>query len=255
MQKLTVVLSLIVLLSSCGTRKIKTTPEVAFMALSPRMIIKEYKEVSRDFKTLSGRMKIELQQADKTTSVPASFRMIKDKGIWISAFFGLAKALITPKEISFYTATTKQFFKGSFEELSSFIGTEITYNLLERFLLGETAVELKSQRSLWEVTADFYRYQIADKKEQYKLYIDIEPSTFQLMKTLISEGSGKGNVSIEYLDYQKINGIHIPEKLRISAQSQEVTSSVSIEYKNLSINRQLKFPYKIPQGYKQLHLQ
>lgn len=255
MRKTVLALSLILLLGSCGTRKIKTTPGVALVALSPRIIIKEHEDINREFNSLSGRMKIELNDGHKTTSVPASFRMIKDQGIWISAFFGLAKALITPTEVSFYTATTKQFFKGSFKELSSYVGTELNYDLLQRFLLGLTAVELKSQRSSWAVTDNYYRYAMRDKKEQYKLQIDIEPGSYQLKRTLISEGSGMGSVGVEYLNYQKINGVSIPEHLKVTARGRDYNSSLNIEYKNLSLNRQLKFPYKIPAGYKELKIQ
>ncbi len=254
MRQLILALSLLMILSSCGSRKIKTTPGVALVALSPRLIIKEHGEINREFNSLSGRMKIELNTGDKVTSVPASFRMIKDQGIWISAFFGLAKALITPEEVSFYTSTNKSYFKGSFEQLSTLVGTELNYDLLQRFLLGFAAVELKAQRSLWEVTNNFYRYAMVDKKDRYKLHIDIEPGSYQLKNTIISEGSGEGSIKIEYLGYQKIDGVSIPEHLRLSAEAKQFNSSLDIEYKNLSLNRQLKFPYKIPEGYKELKL-
>lgn len=255
MRQLVLALSILLVLSSCGSRKIKTTPGVALVALSPRVIIKEHGDINRDFNSLSGRMKIDLKTGTKTTSVPASFRMIKDQGIWISAFFGLAKALITPEEVSFYSSTNKMYFKGSFEELSSYVGTELTYDLLQRFLLGATAVELKPQRSAWEVSNNFYRYAMVDKKDRYKLHLDIEPGSFQLKNTLISEGSGNGSIKIEYLGYQKIDGVSIPQQLRLTALAEKFNSSLDIEYRNLSLNRQLRFPYKIPQGYKELQLQ
>lgn len=255
MQKLVLAFSLILLMSSCGTRKIRTTPGVALVALSPRVIIKEHLEINRAFNSLSGRMKIEFKDENKSTLVPASFRMIKDQGIWVSAFFGLAKALITPTEVSFYSASNKLFFKGSFEQLSAYVGTELTYDLLQRFLLGYAAVELKAQRSSWLVTDNYYRYAIEDKKDRYKLHIDIEPNSYQLKNTIISEGSGLGSINIEYLDYQNIDGVSIPQHLKLSAQGAQFNSSLDIEYRNVSLNRQLRFPYKIPAGYKELKLQ
>jgi hypothetical protein len=48
--------------------------------------------------------------------------------------------------------------------------------------------------------------------------------------------------------------VSIPEHLKLSAEAKQFNSTLDIEYKNLSINRQLKFPYKIPEGYKEIKL-
>jgi hypothetical protein len=253
MLKKSLIVSLL-LLSACGVRKIETTPGVALLTLAPREIIKNHHATKANFNSLSGRLKIDFKSGKTSQGIPATVRIIKDEGIWISALFGMAKALITPEEVSFYSAINKVYFTGSFQELSVFLGTQIDYNTLQNLLLGETVVPLKPQRSKWSIAENRYRFNPQQAAKLFKLWLDIEPETYELKRTLISEPNSDGSITIDYESYQEISGVSIPESLRIKAQKGRVQSEVNVSYRNISLNRTLKFPYTIPAGFKKLSL-
>ncbi len=244
----------LLMLSACGVRKIETTPGVALLSLAPREIIKNHEATKANFTSLSGRLKIDFRSGKTSQGIPATVRIVKDEGIWISALFGMAKALITPTEVSFYSSINKVYFTGSFEELSRFLGTQIDFNTLQNLLLGETVVPLKPQRSKWSIAENRYRFNPQQAAKLFKLWLDIEPETYELKRTLIAEPNSDGSISIDYESYQTISGVSIPESMRILAKKGNVQSEVAISYRNISLNKSLKFPYEIPGGFKKLTL-
>ncbi|HUH46970.1 MAG TPA: DUF4292 domain-containing protein, partial [Arenibacter sp.] len=70
--------------------------------LTAKSVIRNHYYSHLNFKTLSGKMKIDYSDGSTTQSVSVSFRMEKDKAIWLSAPLGIVKAYITPDRVSFY---------------------------------------------------------------------------------------------------------------------------------------------------------
>lgn len=242
------------LVSACGVRKVETTPGMALLTLTPREIIKNHNATKASFKSLSGKLKIDFKSGKTSQGIPATVRIVKDEGIWISALFGMAKAYITPEEVSFYSSINKIYYRGSFEELSQFLGTQIDYNALQNLLLGETIVPLKAQRSKWTIAENRYRFNPQQAEKLFKMWLDIEPDTYTLKHTLIAEPDSDGSIAIDYQSYQKIAGVSIPQTFTIEAHKGNIQSSVRVEYRNINLNKELKFPYTIPTGYKKITL-
>ena len=86
---------------SCKSSKVLTNGTID-ENLSAKAIIRTHYQNQIDFKTLSGKIKIEYSDGEATQGVSVSLRMEKDKAIWMSAPFGMVKAYITPDRVSFY---------------------------------------------------------------------------------------------------------------------------------------------------------
>ena len=95
---------LIVLISVLGCKSTKSITNSGSLNknLSAKQIIRENSKKDAKFKRLQTKVKIEYTQENRAHSYSVNLRMEKDKTIWISATFGLARAMITPNKVRFY---------------------------------------------------------------------------------------------------------------------------------------------------------
>jgi hypothetical protein len=47
----------------------------------------------------------------------------------------------------------------------------------------------------------------------------------------------------------------LPLSLAIDARQKENKTNINIEYKNISINEELSFPYNVPEGYERIFIE
>ena len=222
--------------------------------LSAKAVIKTHYQNEIDFKTLSGKMKINYSDGEDEQGVAVSLRMEKDKAIWISAPFGVVKAYITPDRVSFYNKLENNYFDGDFTYLSNLLGTEIDFEKLQNVLLGQAMFNLQNEK--YEVALIAGNYQLKPKKVEtlFKTLVEIEPKNYKIAKQQLSQPLKKRQLEIAYQNYQKINKWVLPNAVLISAQTPDVTNTIAIEYRNIEFDRALNFPYKIPKGFDEIVL-
>jgi hypothetical protein len=242
---------------SCGVKKKLVLNEAntnVLTSLSAKAVIKNHYAGAAAFKTLSGRMKIDYASGNTEQGIPATFRMEKDKAIWISVFFGMGKAYITPDKVSFYSSVNNISFEGDFKVLSAYVGTPLDFNMIQGLLLGDSALDLKAQKYRLDQTPGVYRLKPQRAMAFFKLFVDIDPSHFKVIQTQISQSSENSSLSISYPAYEKMDGLLLPSSIDVKAQMGATLATVAISYKNISVNRPLNFPFKIPNGLKSISL-
>jgi len=223
--------------------------------LTAKAVIRNHYYSHLNFKTLSGRMKIDYSDGGATQSVSVTFRMEKDKAIWLSAPLGIVKAYITPNRVSFYNKLDNEYFDGDFSYLSRFLGMELDFEKVQNLLLGDALYDLRDEKYSMDIVTNSY-YQLKPKKsgDLIKTLFQIEPSNYRMASQLISQPWNKRLLEINYKNYQKINNWILPDKIAIMAIDGDHTNNISIEYRNMEFNRVLSFPYDIPNGFKEIAL-
>ena len=93
--------ALAILFTSCNASKTVTSSATADSSIKTKQVVNAVNTAETEFKTLVGKLKIETINGDKSQSTSVSFRMEKDKTIWISKL-GLVKAIITQDRVAFY---------------------------------------------------------------------------------------------------------------------------------------------------------
>lgn len=246
-----IVLSFIVF--SCKTKKVITDGRVD-RSLSAKAIIKNHYQNQIDFKTLAGRMKIDYSDGESSQGVSVSFRMEKDKAIWISAPFGMVKAYITPERVSFYNKLENEYFDGDFSYLSNLLGTELDFEKVQNLLLGQALFDLRDEKYIISQTEENYRLQPKKEMDLFKILFEIEPRNFKMATQQLAQPWKKRLLEINYRDYQMTAEHILPNTVLITAIAENTKNIIDIEYRNIEFNRQLSFPYKIPRGYKEIVL-
>ena len=251
--KWAVVCAFVMLGSSC-----KTTGVIKGGAidedLSAKAVIRNHYYSHINFKTLSGRMKIDYSEGGATQSVTVTFRMEKDKTIWLSAPLGIVKVYISPERVSFYNKLDNEYFDGDFSYLSGLLGTELDFEKVQNLLLGDALFDLRDEKFTMDIADNSYQLRPRKSGDLFKAQFWIEPINYKMAGQQIAQPWKNRLLEVEYKNYQKINKWLLPNKIDIVAIDGDHTNTISIEYRNMEFNRALNFPYEIPNGFKEIAL-
>jgi len=180
--------------------------------------------------------------------------MEKDKTIWISATLGLARAMITPDRVRFYDKINNQYFDGNYELLSNLLGVDLDYDKVENLLIGEPLFDLQDNKYVISTTENSYILQPKNQDLLVELFLLFNPSHFKMDSQQLLQPSKKRFLQIDYLGYQDVDKEILPQNIKIIAVEDSEELNVVLEYKSVSVNEDVRFPFKIPSGFEEIIL-
>ena len=245
-------LTLVIFISSCKSTKTIAAGDIDASLTTKRIITNHYKN-ELDFETLSGKIKIDYDNGDKSQGISVNFRMRKDETIWISAPFGVVKAIITPERVSFYNKLQNEYFDGDFSYLSNLLGTDLDFDKVQNLLLGDAVLDLRDEKYSSKVVNGNYDLEPKKANDLYKILFAIEPKNFKIAEQELSQPSENRFLKMDY-QYQSLDLKIIPATISIEALSSDDKTTIELEYRNMEFGKQLNFPYKIPKGFKEIVL-
>ena len=163
-------LAILLFVVSCKSTQSIVDSGKASDKLSAKQVIKQHQKNDADFKTLSGKVKIELIQGEKEQGHTFNLRIEKDKTIWLSASFGVARMMITPEKVRFYNKLDNEYFDGDYKLLSDFVGVDLDFNKVQNILLGQAIYNLKEEPYTVSVNENSYALQPKDQSALLELF-------------------------------------------------------------------------------------
>jgi hypothetical protein len=253
LKRLIYLFTFLVLFLGCKSKKTLTTGNNN-LNLSAKQLIKENAKKKPKFKTLTARVKIDYTEGTSSKSTTVSFRMEKDKAIWMSKL-GFVKALITPERVSFYNKLDNSYFDGDYAYLSDLLGTELDFNKVQNLLLGEALYDL--DKNEFEVFTQENEYVLKPKiqPEAFELFYLLNASHFKINSQQLAQSKERRILQIDYVNYQEVDKQTFPENIKINAVEGYSETILNIEFKSITLNENLSFPFKIPSGYDQILLE
>jgi outer membrane biogenesis lipoprotein LolB len=249
--KVAISVLLLLLLVNCKSTKSVIASGEASDKLSAKQVIKQHQKNDADFKTMQARVAISLIQDDKEQGLTFNFRMEKDKVIWLSAPFGLARMMITPNKVSFYNKQDNEYFDGDYELLSDFAGVDLDFMKVQNMLLGQAIYDLKEPHEV-TVNGNSYALQPKDQKALMELFYLINPSHFKMDSLQLYQQLEKRMLQVDYASYQEIDKQILPQNIRIIAVEDSDEVAITMEFKSITLNEEVRFPFNIPSGYKEI---
>jgi len=245
---------LVILTSSCKSARSIVASGKVDSNVTAKQLIKENKKQNAKFKTLQAKIKIDIIQDLKESSYTLNLRMEKDKTIWISATLGLARAMITPDRVRFYDKINNQYFDGNYELLSNLLGVDLDYDKVENLLIGEPLFDLQDNKYVISTTENSYILQPKNQDLLVELFLLFNPSHFKMDSQQLLQPSKKRFLQIDYLGYQDVDKEILPQNIKIIAVEDSEELNVVLEYKSVSVNEDVRFPFKIPSGFEEIIL-
>lgn len=251
--KYIVLFLLVVLVFNCKASKSIGGGEANFN-LNTKQLLKENAKSTPDFKTLQAKLKITYSQDDKEQSYTVNLRAKKDEIFWISATFSVVKAMVTPEKVSFYNKLDNTYFEGDYKYLSDLLGTELDFQKVQNLLLGEAIFNLSANSYNVSVNEEVYILQPKQQRELFEIFFLIDPVHFKIKSQQVSQPKEFRHLQMDYLQYQEVEKQTLPEHIKVIAVEANKETMIDLEFKSVTLNEDLSFPYKIPSGFKEIKL-
>lgn len=244
---------IIVLLYGCAPGKNLTSTVGEIPEMRTKQILKKHIKQHAKFNTLQCKLKIELFQNSKAQSNTVTLRMDRGKTIWINAFLNMIRIKITPDRVQMYNKIDKTYFDGDFSLIKQLLGIDLDFSNLENLLLGDTF--FKHNSSSLNQVKDNSGYTLKPYKLDPTLNVlyRINPFYFKMKTQEISHLKEEIHLKVNYDDFQEINQQLIPSKIAITINEKQNNTFIKLNLKSVSLNQSIRFPFKLPKGYRQLN--
>jgi hypothetical protein len=258
MKKFFTFLILVVVLASCKTKKTVVEQSVAKETVVDNMakeIIEKHYENKVDFQMVSIRSTADYEDQKQSISIGADIRIKKDEIIWINLkFFGIpmAKALITPTRVSYYEKANGTYFDGNYSILTKMLGTDLDFQKVQNLLLGRPVDDLTKEVFIAEIVTNLFQLKLKKQADIEKLF-RFETANYLLKEQFINQISKNRNVLVTYPSFTNQDNILLPTGISIIANQQNQVK-INVEYKKITFNEALSYPYSIPDGYSQIKI-
>ena len=254
MKKLNKILLFVFLILSFGCKSVKnvTTNGELDKKISSRQLIKEHTQTFTKFKTLQSRVKVEYTQGDIGQTHSINLRMEKNKTIWLSATLGIVRAKITPAKVSFYNKLDNTYFDGDFSLINDLLGTDLDFNKVQNLLLGEALFDLNANNYKADIHEKSYLLQPKRQSELLEIFMLLNPTHFKMDSQQITQSRKQRLLQIDYKNYQKVGKQILPKNVNIIALEGNFETQINMEFKSVSLDSDLRFPFRIPTGFKEI---
>ena len=241
MNKLSYLLILTVILSSCVAKKITTTD----FFVPPKNAVELIKRVNSknsypQWLSLTGKAQIVQKDQDITLSVNIKNR--KDSIIWLSASgpFGIEiiRAQLTPDSIYFVNRITKTYLVKPASQLKEFIKSELSFYDLQDIITANPKI-LKKDYKLELRATDFY---LAADSSSYSV-----TSNYRIQNAKFVDY--KMNLEFSLEDYQETD--NFPRKFALKVEAEE-SFEATINYSKVEFNKPQKIVFEIPDSYDEI---
>lgn len=252
--KILKILNVIIILFLFGCKSTKNISSSGELnnKLSSKQIIKEHLKQKANFKTLQARVKVEYIQGNKSQAHTISLRIEKDKTIWINSFLNAIRVKITPEKVGYYNKIDNTYFEGDFSLISDLLGIEIDFNKAQNLLLGEALFNLNNK--LYEVNIHESSYLLQPKEQNalLEIFFLLNPKHFKMDSQQLAQPLKRRMLQIDYKNYQEVEKQVLPKHIKIIALEDNEETIINMEFKSIYLNRDLRFPFRIPSGFQEI---
>ncbi|MEW5676589.1 DUF4292 domain-containing protein [Flavobacterium enshiense] len=254
MQKILIVFGLFLLISCKSKQAVVSGTPVANEASSSAVIMGHYAN-KKDFKTANFKASARYEDEKQSQNVTAEVRIKKDEKILIIVrFFGItmAKALITPEEVSYYEKINGKYFQGNYKLLSDWLGTDLDFDKVQNLLLGQALDDLTKGKYVESIQSGLHVLKSSETESTEKIFM-FEGANFLLKKEVVAQKDEERSVEVSYPSHKESpKGIY-PSEIFIEAFQKEKVN-IKINYNNVTFNEDLSFTYDVPEGYEQIFI-
>jgi len=207
-----------------------------------------------DFKTFSSKAKVQYEDRNgKQPDFNAFIRLEKDSILWISissTFLGIEafRLYITPEKIIILNKLDKSVEYHPFSYIESFAHIPMDFTLLQNILIGNPVYVGDSIVSYRQTENHIL---IGTVSSYFKNLITLSVGSNHLERIKLDDIDLNKNrtAALLYGNYESDAGFDFATDREINV-SEKSKVDVSIEFKQYEFNKELSFPWKIPNNYK-----
>lgn len=239
---------------SCKSAKRTATLDAG---INSAELINFHKNTEPRFTTLASRVNVNYDDGSRAQNITVSLRMKKDETIWVSASIlgiSIARLLITPDNVSYYETINRTYFDGDFSLLSSWLGVDVDFQMVQNILLGQAVFPLNSNQYEASVFGQNYRLTPKIQHTLFKHIFLVNPSNNRMASQQIMQPEEQRVLTVDYASYQNAGFFLFPKEIRLNAIEQTDQTRIILDFRTVDVNPELSFPFRIPDRYEQIRL-
>ncbi|MGB0879719.1 MAG: DUF4292 domain-containing protein [Polaribacter sp.] len=245
---------LILVLTSCKTKKVMMDKDAITKEISARKVAKKHIAANFDRETIDAKLKVNFNNGKRKENFSVRMKIKKDEVIWLkgSKFISVFKIKITPTSVRYYSPLLKNYFEGDFSMLKKLLGTEINFSQLQNLLLGQSLFDVKKEKQQVEVVNNRYILSPENQADLFDIFFSINPSHFKLDQQSVVNKAKNQRLDVLYPSYRLVDNIVFPSKIEIKAKQNTSFTNIDFTLKSVVFDTELEMPFSIPNGYKLL---
>lgn len=219
-------------------------------------------------KTLSARASVSTDIGGASTNFNINVRMQNDSIIWISIspLLGIevARVVATRDSIKFLDRLNKQYSATDYRYINETLDLNVDYDIMQGVLTGNIFSYKKNKFNSVYIDDKYYILSTLSKKKIIRTLEEDDPSkpiiqdmwiddtTYRITRLSIEDKRVSKKMTTDYSDFRDTDGGLFPYKssTKISASK---NINIDLEFTKLSLNRELSFPFSVPDTYEQIY--
>lgn len=260
-----VILSLIV--ASCQTKR--TIIKAPLKEHGPEYLIQKLDENEFRFDWFSAKFNASYSLDKKNTDFNGQVRIRKDSVIWVSISpamgIEMVRLIITNDSVKFINRWEKTYFKGDYLVVNDFLKTNLNFDILQAFILGNDFQFYESTSFRAAQDGGLYRLSTTGRwkmKKEFEISdtgplvliqnIWLDPDNFKILRVDVKEYQKESRkFEAYYDDFTGIGGQLVPSAINVNVTSESL-QEIHIRYSKISLNEPFSFPFTIPEKYQRL---
>ncbi len=229
-------------------------------------LFKKLKENELKFNWLTIKFSAEYKNNGQENSFGGQMRIRKDSLIWLSLspMMGIEvmRLMISQDSVKFINRLNNTYFVGDYEYLNKYLNTNIDYDILQSFLIGNDLSFYENGTFKADINNGEYRLYTAERsklkkfvknnEEALKIFIQniwLDPGTFKIVQADVKE-MRKEHIRLEanYKDFKPIGNQLFPHETEYTIYA-ENQIHVEASFSRITIDEPQQFPFKIPASF------
>ena len=249
MKKFLYLLLFILVFSSCKSHKLISNGKTS--NLSTHKLLKRIDKNRFEATTFESRFNVQYKDQYQNFNGNGKIRIFKDSIIWGSInFMGIpvVKFYLTPSSVQYYNKIEKKYYSGDYSKIREILGADLDFYHLQNLLVGDPLFPVSDLKDYQlNIAPTFYRLQ---NPQEILTELDFSPSYKVVSEKIIPNNTDK--LIVRYSDFEAIKNNILPKKIRILNSGAKQNLSMDVLYKNISLNKDLHFPFSIPSNYSKI---
>jgi hypothetical protein len=241
----------VLLMAGCKTSLVKES-DTAGRLMSRDAEIERLATGMNEAPGYRGRIRATLIQNSSKKEVTLSVRAKTDEGLLFSAPLGMAKLLVTPKQVAFYNKLDRTYFEGAMFQLDSILPVSFNFEQLQRLLYGgmvfsEDLKDLKQnlRRRPAKNIANYSSTFSSDEFGEVSYAVTAQLNPLRILHQELVSERYKDTVTVLYT-YQKNDAL--PSTIELTAAGKKLHLALS----DFEAQKAVNLPFQIPSGYRLL---
>jgi hypothetical protein len=134
------------------------------------------------------------------------------------------------------------------------VGFELDFKKVQNILMGQAIYDLKEKPHEVNIQDNSYVLQPKTQDVLLELFYLMNASHFKLNSLQMAQSVKRRFLQVDYKSYQDIDKNVIPKEIKIIAVEDTDEALIDMEIKSVTLNGEVRFPFRIPSGYTEIEL-